>query len=98
MIKGIFVSVWDGETEIRTPATLDDATGEVTTESVEGVDEDGEEVEILDREYFESEDGEEFEICPECHSHILKTEIREGVGKQLYEVKVCMNPDCDYEE
>lgn len=93
-MKGTFVSVWDGGTEIRTPAELDEQTGEVTTESVEAGN-----VEILDREYFESSEffnsGEEFEICPECHTFITKVVMKEGIGKTLYEARVCSDPNCD---
>lgn len=92
-MKGTFVSVWDGGQEIRTPAVLDTETGEVTAESVEADD-----VEMLDREYFESSEhensGEEFEVCPECHEYITKVVMKEGVGKTLYEARVCSNPDC----
>lgn len=62
----------------------------VTTNSV---DVDG--MEHLIEESFEDEEGEEFEICPECHEFILKTVMKEGVGKTLYETQVCSNPDCD---
>ena len=54
-----YVSVWDGGTEIRTSALFNPETKLVhDIETVEGVDEDGEEVEILDREYIELESGE----------------------------------------
>jgi hypothetical protein len=93
-MKGTFVSIWDGDTEIRTPAILDEQTGEITTESV-----DAPEVETLDREYFESSEiqnaGEEIEVCPICHEYALKTVVKEGIGKTLYEDNVCCNPDCE---
>ena len=93
-MKGTFVSVWDGGTEIRTPAELNTETGEVTTEST-----DAGNVEVLDREYFESTEffnaGEEFEICPDCHTHILKLVMKEGIGHTLHEELVCTDPDCD---
>ena len=89
-MKGTFVSVWDGGTEIRTPAELDLSTGEVITESVEAGN-----VEILDREYFESETGDELDICPDCHTYILKAVMKEGIGHTLTEVFVCSDPDCD---
>jgi hypothetical protein len=93
-MKGTFVSVWDSGEEIRTPAELDTETGEVTTESVQAND-----VETLVNEYFESSEfsngGGIFEICPECHEYILKDVMNEGIGKTLYEVQVCTNPDCE---
>ena len=54
-----YVSVWDGGTEIRTGALFNPETRLVhDIEIVEGVDEDGEEVEILDRQYIELASGE----------------------------------------
>ena len=89
ILKGKFTSVWDGGTEITTPAELNTETGEVSTESVDAV---------LDREFFTSDEfhnaGEEFEVCPECHEYILKTVMKEEVGK-TYEALVCSDPNCD---
>jgi hypothetical protein len=92
-MKGTFVSIWDNGS-IRTPAELDEQTGEITTESV---DADG--MEHLMEEWFESSEfanaGEEFDVCPVCHEYILKVVMKEGVGKTLYEEQVCSNPDCE---
>jgi uncharacterized protein with PIN domain len=89
MKKGTFISIWD-EGSIRTPAKLDEETGEITTNSV-----DAKGMEHLIEELFEDEEGEEYNVCPECHEFILKTVMKEGVGKTLYEEEVCSNPDCD---
>jgi len=89
-MKGTFVSVWDDGTEIRTPAILDETSGSVDAETA-----DVENLDILEREYFESSDGEEYEICPECHEYILKTVMKDGIGSTLYEALVCSNPDCE---
>ena len=89
MKKGKFTSIWD-EGTVTTPATLDEATGEITTDSV-----DVKGMEHLIEEYFEDEEGEEYDVCPECHEYILKVVMKEGVGKSLYEAQVCSNPDCD---
>ena len=89
MKRGTFISIWD-EGSVRTPAQLDEATGEVTTNSV-----DVEGMEHLIEEMFKDEDGEEHDVCPECHEYILKVVTKEGVGKTLYEAQVCSNPDCD---
>jgi hypothetical protein len=88
-MKGNFVSIWDGGDKIITPAELDVEIGEVTTKSVDA------DVEHLDKEYFEDEDGNEYAICPECHEYILKTVMKDGIGKTLYEALVCSNPDCE---
>jgi hypothetical protein len=88
MKRGTFISIWD-EGSVRTPAELDE-DGEISTTSV-----DVEGMEHLIEEIFEDEDGEEYDVCPECHEYILKTVMKEGVGKTLYEAQVCSNPDCD---
>ena len=92
-IKGTFTTIWDcGDVRITTPAELDTETGEVTTESV---DVDDSEIYNLDREYFTDENDVEYEVCMDCHSHIFKTVMAEGIGKILFETLECMNPDCD---
>ena len=87
-MKGKFISIWDGGQVVRTTANLDTRTGKITTEPVDA------DVEILDREYFESleffNSGEEFEICPECHEYILKLVIKEG-----NEALICSNSECE---
>jgi len=92
IVKGTFVSVWDNGT-LSTPATLDTETGEVTTESV-----DANGLEHLMEEWFEDEEGEEYDICPECHEYILHTCMEDGIGHNLDEVKRCKDPNCDYIE
>jgi hypothetical protein len=90
--KGTFTSVWDGDTEITTKAVLNTETGEVTAEAVEADD-----VDILDREYFTDEDGEEYPVCSECHSFILKAIMDEGINFKnlLFKRQVCSDPDCE---
>jgi hypothetical protein len=90
-IKGTFTSIWDDDVEITTNATLDTETGEVTTEAVE-IDN----VDILVGESFTDENGNQYDICPECHEYILHTCMEPGIGHNLDEVKRCKNPDCDY--
>ena len=87
--KGTFTSVWDGGTTIITPATLDVEVGRVTTESVD-VDID---LDVLDREFFTDEEGNEYEICLDCHEYIIKDVEFEHEG-ELGE-RVCSYPYCD---
>ncbi len=87
--KGTFTSVWDGGTTIITPATLDVEVGRVTTESIE-VDID---IDVLDREFFTDEEGNEYEICPDCHEFLMKDVEFEHEG-ELGE-RVCSYPYCD---
>lgn len=67
MKKGKFTSVW-GEGTITTPATLNDDNS-IETDSVECDFED------FIEEFFEDEDGEIYEVCPDCHSYILVEDI-----------------------
>jgi hypothetical protein len=90
MIKGIFTSVWDGGIEVTTPAELDESTGEIITESV---DVNG--LENLESESFTDEKGNEYEVCPECHTYIMKTIMVDGIGSCYDEKSVCSDPDCD---
>jgi len=93
-IKGYFISRWDDGSQIQTIATLNPATGEVRARYSSACPSGS-----LVGETFEVEgSGESFEICPDCHEYIMKTEMQEGVGKQLEEVLVCSNPDCDSHE
>jgi len=83
IIKGQFTSVWDGG-EVVTESVLDTDTGELSTVSVDAND-----IGTLEREYFEDKTGEEYEVCPECHDHIMKTVMNPGVGHDLNEEKEC---------
>ena len=89
-IKGVFVSVWDDGTEIRTNATLDEETGHIEAEQSDDPCDHG----SLVREYFEDEDGNEYEVCPDCHEYIMKTVMIDGIGQCLDECRVCSDPDC----
>lgn len=92
-MKATFVSVWDGGTRIETACTVDES-GEITTTSVDAGD-----VESLDREFVETEDGEELHVCPDCHAFIMKTVTEPSVGDShtLVDVEVCSNPECESE-
>lgn len=78
-MKCTFISVWDGNHTIRTKAKYCKSTGEVVV--IEDVDVTG--LDNLDREYIELENGDELEVCTNCHAFILK------------EDKVCPNPNCE---
>lgn len=90
MKKGTFTSVWDDGVEITTPAELDETTGEVIPVSV-----DVEGLDILNREYFTDEHGDEHTVCPECHCYIMKTIMVDGIGSCLDEKSVCSDPYCE---
>lgn len=94
-IKGIFVSYWsDGK--IVTPCYLDTKTGELFPETV-----DVQDMGTLEREKFyvgDSEDGDEYDVCPVCHEYVLKSVMNPGIGHDLNEEQVCSNPDCESRE
>lgn len=79
VVHGQFVSVWD-TAEIRTEATLHMPSGLVETKPVEAHG-----VNMLERQYFVGEDGEEHAVCVDCNTHILNDDV-------------CLNPDCPSNE
>jgi hypothetical protein len=89
ILKGSFVSVWE-EGTVQTEGTLDTKDGSITCKSVESDD-----LGCLEREYFEDQDGDTYEVCTECHEYILKTAMNPGMGHDLNEEQECSNPDCD---
>jgi len=89
MKKGTFTSVWDSAI-INTGAELNEVTGEISTNSVETGDNGS-----LIEEFFEGEDGDQLEVCPECHTYIMKTIMVPGIGHNLDEHRVCSDPDCE---
>lgn len=91
-IKGQFVSVWE-EGVVQTHCELDPSTGEVFPDSVDTVD-----LGTLEREYFETKDGDELEVCPTCHGYILKTVMNPGIGHDLNEENECSDPECESHE
>ncbi len=95
MKKGTFTSVWDGGFEVTTDAELNEETGEVIAESIDIEDLD---LEYLEREYFTDEEGNEFTICPICHSYIMTNRMFDGIGKTLEERTVCSDRDCESNE
>lgn len=90
ILKGLFTSVWDGGIEVNTPAILVTETGEITAESV-----DANGLENLEYERFTDEDGEEYEVCPVCHEHIMKPIMVDGIGHNLDEKFVCSDFTCE---
>lgn len=93
ILKGSFISVWE-EGTVQTEGTLNLDTGEVTCKSVNTPD-----LGCLQREYFEDKDGNEYEVCKECHEYILKTiMLPDPVGIGIAEYEECSNPDCDSHE
>jgi len=91
-IKGHFVSKWS-EGTVKTNCELDPETGELFPETVDTKD-----LGSLEKEYFETPDGDEIPVCSTCHEFILKTAMFPAVGKSLIEGSECSNLDCDSRE
>ena len=81
-----FISVWDGGYEIETSAKYDPETDLVyDIEVVEGNDDEGDEVETLDKEYIQFATGEKLDVSeyngkyrtqpPVIHLHGTKEQI-----------------------
>lgn len=92
MKKGTFTSVWDDGFEVSSNAELNEETGEVTAETtdVEGLD-----LDVLVLEYFTDENGNEYTVCPVCHSFIMTSKMFDGIGSTYNEHEVCSDPDCE---
>lgn len=89
-IKGNFQSVWDNGS-VTTRATLNIKTGELSTEII-----DAGELGSLIEECFTSDNGDEYQVCMECHEYILKGKMfNDQVGDGLHEKMICANPHCD---
>lgn len=78
MRKGMYNSVWnDGEKVISTYCEFDfdndliENVGQVSGQEIE-------DCHSLDREYVEDEDGNELEVCTECHEHFLRVRMVEN--------------------
>lgn len=91
IIKCEFTSVWDDGAEVTTPCKYNPATGEVVPEISKGDAPIG----MLEEEYITLPNGKRIDVCTDCHSYVMKTEMVEDVGKQLVEDTHCSNPDCD---
>ena len=88
-MKATFVSVWDGDIEIRTPAKYNLKTREVNTTDVDvrGLDN-------LDEEYLELENGQTIRQCPECGELSQHFVMVSGIGHTYNVFEACSNPDC----
>ena len=90
-----YKTVWDGGVEIVTNCEYDPQTGaimftEVSDDGVEGLN-------CLDREYIELPDGEEIEVCRNCHEYTVKAVmVPDRYNNTLIEEMACRNVQCEY--
>jgi hypothetical protein len=93
-IKCQFTSEWSDGSVITTPCIYDPKTGEVTPEVSKGRIPTG----SLEREFITLPDGEELDVCQNCHGFVLKPVMNPGRAKHdLVEETVCSDPDCSEE-
>jgi hypothetical protein len=93
LINGFFVSEWTGGT-VKTSCTLNTDTGELSPETADV----GNDLGSLEKEFFETESGDEIPVCSTCHEFIMRNAMFPVVGKSLVEGSECSNMDCDSRE
>jgi hypothetical protein len=89
-VKCVFTSVWDDGSVVTTPCTYDTSSGQVYPEVSKGPVPTG----SLVREYITLDDGDELEVCHDCHEYVLKTVVGERADLSYGEYTECPNPDC----
>lgn len=91
-IKVKATSVWSCGTEITTDAEYYPDTGELIVETSDSLPDDDS---TLEREYITLPDGEEIEVCTDCHEYTMGTEVGDNADLSYGETSVCRNPDCE---
>ena len=89
MLKGFFVSVWE-EGTVTTSCDLDEDTGELFPEAADVGD-----LGSLEKEFFQTPDGNEIPVCSTCHGFILRPAMTPDIGHCLLEGMQCSDPDCE---
>lgn len=85
-----FTSVWDDGSTVTTPCEYDPKTGQVFPEMSQGESPEGSVV----KEYISLDNGNEIQVCPNCHEYATEVVIVPGIGKMLNESIVCRSPNC----
>ena len=89
-MKCTFTSIWDDGSVVTTPGTYDPETGEVDAEVSKGPIPTG----CLEREFITLPDGDEKDVCMQCHSYVLKTVMGDLADGSYGEYEECSDPDC----
>lgn len=87
LIKCEYTSVWDDGSIVTTPCIYHPESGLVEPEVFKGAVPTG----TLVREYITLEDGDELEVCPDCHEYVLRTVVGDRVDLSYGEYKECPN-------
>ena len=91
-MKGTFISNWS-EGKVITACTLNKRSGELSPDTV-----DVQDLGTLESEKFIADNGDEFDVCPDCHEYILKTVVGDRADQSYGEYQVCSNPDCNFNQ
>jgi len=89
-IKCTFTSEWDDGSIVTTPCVYDDVTGQTDPEVSNGPVPTG----MVLREYITLPDGDELEVCHDCHEYVLRPVVGERADLSYGEYQECLNPDC----
>ena len=93
-VKCEFTSVWDDGSVVTTDCQYDIDTGLCEPEVSKSEPPTG----CLEREYITLEDGEEIEVCQECHEYVLKPIVGDLSDCSFGETTECRNSDCPSRE
>ena len=91
-LKGHFVSVWE-EGVVSTSCELDEDTGELFPDVADVGD-----LGSLEKEFFQTPDGNEIPVCSTCHGFILRPAMIPDTGHCLLEGMQCSDPACESHE
>jgi hypothetical protein len=89
IIKGQFVSMWE-EGAVHTHCELNEDTGELFPDTVEVGD-----LGSLEKEFFQTPNGNETPVCSTCHGFILRPAMTPDIGHTLREGMQCSDPECE---
>ena len=91
LIKCSFTSVWDDGSVVTTPCTYNPETGQTNPEVSNGTIPTG----MVEREYITLDDGEEVEVCHDCHDYVMKTVMGDRADLSYGEYNECSDPECN---
>ena len=89
-MKCEFTSVWDDGSVVVTPCEYDPKSGKAEPEVSKGAAPTG----MVTREFITLADGEEKEVCLECHEHTLKAVVGDRADLSYGECAVCSDSEC----
>ena len=91
-IKCTFIIEWDNGQVVITDCLYNPKTGYTEPEISNGSVPEG----SLMREYITLENGDELEVCQDCHEYVMKTTMGNKSDLSYGEVEECHNPNCPY--